>query len=452
MTIYDELLAHNKKEKASFHMPGHKNGVGFRGRPLRSALFSFDTTELADTDALIEPTGSILQAEKMAASIYGAGHSLFLVNGATCGILAMFYANFYPGDVVLVDRNCHRSVIHALALCGAEPIYLLPKPSKMPGVPGVLSAEKVAEQFEKNPHIKGVFLTSPNYYGAAADVKKIAQIAHENGALLLVDEAHGAHFPFSDAFPKTAMEQGADLSVVSLHKTLCSPNQTALLHIAKGREVEPVRETVRVFQTSSPSFIFLAAMEDALKAACESGAKQTEWVLSQLGDLPFLDDPFKRLLLYTEKGYSGFEVDEILRTRFGIYSELCDAQLVLTMSAWANEKKDFKRLKKAVSYLDKLPRKLVEPACWDISLPQAMKPQMTPGEVRNKKTEAVPLKQAQGRICAKTISAFPPCIPVVLPGETILEEQIVTLCKLRENGARIVGLFEENVTVVCEEN
>ena len=179
MTIYEELLAHNKKEKASFHMPGHKNGAGFLRSPLKSALFAFDTTELADTDALIEPTGSILQAEKMAASIYGAGHSLFLVNGATCGILAMFYASFCPNDVVLVDRNCHRSVIHALALCGARPIYLSPEPSKMTGVPGVLAAEKVAEQFKKNQRIKGVFLTSPNYYGAVANVKKIAEIAQQ---------------------------------------------------------------------------------------------------------------------------------------------------------------------------------------------------------------------------------------------------------------------------------
>lgn len=448
MTILKDLQAHSEREKASFHMPGHKNGAGFCGSALESALFSLDTTELCDTDALIEPTGSILAAEKRAAACYGAGHSFYLVGGSTCGILAMFYACFHPGDVVLIDRNCHRSVLSAAALCGIEPVYLAPGPSAVPGVPGVLAAAEVEAQLAAFPSAKGVFVTSPNYYGAAADLGGIARAAHSHGAVLLVDEAHGAHFPFSKAFPPSAMEQGADFSVTSLHKTLSAPNQSALLHMARGRDAEEVREAVRTFQTSSPSFILLAAMEQALLDAAENGAEKTEWVLSRLGDIPYLDDPFKRLLLYQNKGYSGFEVDEILRTEFGIYAELCDLQLTLLMPAWANSEADFALLREAVSYLDGLPEKKGGANIPAVPLPGAVQAVMSPFAVRQQETERVPMTKAAGRISAGAVSAFPPCIPILLPGEKITREQVESLLLLKAAGARLTGLRDGCLTVV----
>jgi len=447
MTILKELQAHSKKEKASFHMPGHKNGAGICGA-LDSSIFALDTTELCDTDALIEPTGSILAAEKQAAACYGARHSFYLVNGATGGILAMFYACFGPGDVVLIDRNCHRSVLSAAAICGITPVYITPSASALAGVPGTLSATQVAEGLAAHPEARGVLVTSPNYYGATADLRAIAQEAHRCGAVLLVDEAHGAHFPFSKAFPATAMEQGADLSVTSLHKTLSAPNQAALLHMAEGWDVGQVREAVNTFQTSSPSFILLAAMEQALLDAVENGTEKTERVLSQLGNMPYLDDPFKRLLLYRDKGYSGFEIDEILRTRFGIYAELCDLQLTLLMPSWANSAEDFALLRDAVSYLDSLPERTRSVSIPEVCLPAVSQTELVPLDVRQRRTERVPMAAAAGRISAGTVSAFPPCIPILLPGERIMPAHVENLRLLKEQGARLTGIIHDSLCVV----
>lgn len=449
MTILEELQLHNKREQASFHMPGHKKGAGFCAGVFKEDVFALDTTELCDTDALIEPTGSILEAEKRAAACYGAGHSFYLVNGSTGGILSMFYASFKPGDVVLIDRNCHRSVIHAAALTGIVPVYMTPGMSRLEVIPGAVSAELVATQLKKYPEARGVFVTSPNYYGAAADLRAIADLTHEHGAVLLVDEAHGAHFPFSEAFPPTAMEQGADLSVVSLHKTLSAPNQTALLHMARGGETERIREAVRTFQTSSPSFVFLAAMEQAVLQAEKVGAQETDRVLAELGEIPWLDDPFKRILSYRHRGYSGYEVDEILRHEFGIYAELCDPQLVLLMPSWANSCADFALLREAVGYLDALPEKKGEIILEADALPASTEVVLSPLELRQKETEPVVLRAAGGRICAAAVSAFPPCIPIILPGERITLEQVLLLEGLQKQGARLTGLLGENQSILC---
>ncbi|MBQ9914739.1 MAG: aminotransferase class I/II-fold pyridoxal phosphate-dependent enzyme, partial [Clostridia bacterium] len=206
--ITDMLQKHLKNEKASFHMPGHKSGRGFLGTPFSSGLFALDTTELSDTDALIAPSGAILEAEQRAAAYYGAKHSFYLVNGATGGNLAMIYAAFSPGDTVLLDRNCHSSVLNAATLSGIKPIYLTPEMSPLPDLPGTVTPEGVTEALRQYPQIRGAVITSPNYYGKSADIQKIAETLHDHGALLLVDEAHGAHFPFAKEFPLSAMAQG----------------------------------------------------------------------------------------------------------------------------------------------------------------------------------------------------------------------------------------------------
>ncbi len=449
--ILEELLKRKPHERASFHMPGHKNGAGFVGTPLECELFSIDTTELCDTDALIAPEGMIKEAQEAAARAYGAAHSFYLVNGSTCGILSMFYAAFSAGDLVLVDRNCHQSVVHALMLCGARPVYMMPGESSIPDVPGVVSADMVKKLLEKYPAVRGVFLTSPNYYGMAAELSRIAELVHEHGALLLVDEAHGAHFPFSCHFPRSAMEQGADYSVTSLHKSLCSPNQTALLHIGKGIDPARVREAVRIFQTSSPSYIFMAAMEQAVHFGMVEGSRKTDEVLALAGGYGIVpDDPFKRILNYTEKGYSGYEVEEILRTRFGIYAELYDVNLVLLMLSWANTKKDFDLLGEAIRYLDALPAKKREAGKEPAFSAGEEMPALSPQQVRESEQEYVPLARAEGRICATTVTAFPPCIPVLLPGEMIGKEQIEFLSAKIAKKDTITGLVDNEIKVLAK--
>ncbi len=451
--IIDAIKRHNEKEQTSFHMPGHKKGAGFVGTPLNSSVFAYDTTELCDTDALIAPQKEILAAEQRAAEIYGAAHSFFLVNGATVGILTMMYATFSKGDVVLVDRNCHQSVINGAILSGILPVYITPEPSKLHNVPGVVSPESVRKALKKYPNAKGLVLTSPNYYGKTANLSELADLIHNVGALLLVDEAHGAHFPFSKHFPKSAMVQGADMSVTSLHKSLAAPNQTALLHIASNISKEKVRCVLRMFQTSSPSYIFLAAMEQALEEGANRGAWLTEQTLKRLSLLncPTLDDPFKLLPDFRAKGLTGEEVDEIFREKFGIYAEMVTAHGLLLMASWYNEEADFKRLKKALDYCSSLPD--VANECPDgIGVDESVVAASFPLSVfQQRDKKQILLNAAEGYLCGAAISAFPPCIPIIMPGERITKEKIDKVLSLQEKGATITGLAGNLVTVCVDE-
>ena len=446
--IIDMLKEHNQKEKISFHMPGHNKGRAFCGSIFASAPFLYDTTELEGTDALVKPEGAILEAEQMIASVYGAAHSFFLVNGSTGGILTMIYSAFRRGDIVLIDRFCHQSVLHACQLAGITPVYLMPEESALLGIPGVLSSETVQEAFKQYPEAKGLVLTSPNYYGAAADLVAISQIVHTHGGLLLVDEAHGAHFPFSDRFPKTAMEQGADMSVVSLHKSMPSPNQTALLHIADSMNREEVRATLRMFQTTSPSYVFLAAMEEAVRYGKEQGREKTEEILRLLAplNLPTLDDPMKRLPSFPKTGLSGDEIDAIFREKFGIYAELSTECGLLLMCSWFHNQDDMNRLQEAIHYCNNLPGKGVTENKTIIPF-SSIAATMPLDAVYGAEKICVPLSEAAGKICAKPVSAFPPCIPILLPGEVITEEQVKHLTELAKTGKTLTGM-ENGIRVI----
>ncbi len=449
--ILDMLRRHNEKEKTSFHMPGHKRGNGFADTAPGGELFAYDTTELCDTDALIQPTGAILEAEQKAAAIYGARHSFYLVNGASGGILAMLYAAFRPGDTVLIDRYCHQSVLHGAALAGVRPVYITPEPSPLPGIPGTLSPAAVTAALAQYPAARGLVVTSPNYYGAAADLSALSALMHSHGGLLLVDEAHGAHFPFSDAFPQTAMAQGADLSVTSLHKSLPAPNQTALLHMSGRFETAEIRAAVGMFQTSSPSYPLLAAMEQALAYGAKHGKEKTEEILNRLKPLgcPALADPFKLLPDWRGKGLSGRAADGIFREKFGIYAEMSTAAGLLLMTSWCNTQSDFDRLAAALSYCNSLPD-VGEPLCTEPApVPPALSAALPLSDLRRAKTERIPLEKAAGRVCAAAVTVFPPCIPVLLPGESITEAQIEVLERQRTQGARLTGLSGGLVTVAA---
>lgn len=448
--IIDMLKQHNEREKASFHMPGHKKGSGFSDAPFSGEIFTFDTTEVPGTDALIAPEDAILRAEEHAASLYGAKHSFFLVNGSTGGILSMIYSAFRPGDKVIIDRNCHQSVLNGSVFSGLSPIYLTPESTALSDVPGTVKTEKIKALLEENPDIRGAIITSPNYYGATANIREIADLLHKHNALLLVDEAHGAHFPFSNRLPESAVSLGADMSVVSLHKTLPAPNQTALLNIGKNISIEKTRNAIRMFQTSSPSYVLLVAMEYALHYAEEKGEAETERILSLLHSLncPTLDDPFKLMPTWAEKGISGYMAEEIMRKQFGIYVELCNTQRILCMTSWCNTEGDIRLLSEAIAYLDALPQQ-GRPITYQASTETSVSiPTITPAEATHLPHKLVPLQKAEGKICAQAVSAFPPCIPILLPGETVTKEKLEYLDDLKMNQATITGLTKDMITII----
>ncbi len=425
MNILKMIKEHNEKEKVSFHMPGHKKVKGFMKPQIKSGLWELDTTELSDTDCLENPVDGIKRAEEKAAKAYGAEHSFFLVNGATSGILSMFKVAFKDGDKVIVSRDCHKSVINAMELSGVSPVFLNPLIHEK-GFSGGVSVEDIRKAIENHSDAKGVFLTSPTYFGIVSDIEAIAKVAHENGMLLLCDEAHGAHFPFSECFPESAVSLGADMSVVSLHKSMPCPNQTAILNLGKcSVSAENVKAAVNMFQTTSPSYIFLSMIEQAIDIGKTKGEELTERFMRNVvknEHIYSFSDPFKLILDFSSKGYTGYEVSSIFEKKFGIYAEMAIEACVLLMASWSNNKKDFAILKKAIEYVDSLPRKKpIDPKemiCSENVLA------MTPREVFNAAKEKVPLNMSVGRIAAKEVTIFPPCIPVFMPGEVIKKEHI----------------------------
>lgn len=446
MDILNALSKHIKNEKASFHMPGHKNGTAFFGSPFYNDIFKLDTTELLGTDCLAEPESFLIDAQKKTARIYSADNAHFLVNGSTGGILSMFYASFSEGDTVICDRGCHKSAISAMMLTGIKPIYVSPDEDEEIGCSGKINPEKIEEMFKKHPEAKGVYITSPNYYGICSDIRKISEITHKHGAVILVDEAHGAHFPFSSHFPENAMACGADLAVTSLHKSLASPNQTALL-FQKGERVscESVKQAINMFQTTSPSYILMAYSDLAVSMAEKDGEFLTEKLLALSKEIKAkrTDDPFKLIISYSDKGLSGEDLDRILREKFGIYSELYDHKNVLLMTSWGNTKEDFDLLNEAISYLENLPdKRAVLPKYPRL---KDAEPTLSPKEISKKETKKIPLVDAKDKILAKTITTFPPCIPVILAGEKITQEHIDFLS---EFGGKITGMDNGEVEIL----
>ena len=261
-TIYNYLNEYSESDFYGMHMPGHKRNEKMMENDLP---YKIDITEIDGFDDLHHADGIIREAQERAARLYGADETHFLVNGSTVGILSAIMGVTDKGDQILVARNCHKSVYHAIYLNELEPVYVYPEYDEKTGLNGEVKADEIALLLEKNPNIKAVMIVSPTYDGVVSDVKKIAEVAHAHEIPLIVDEAHGAHFGFDPYFPKNANENGADIVIHSVHKTLPSLTQTALLHI-NGTFVnrEKVRMYLHMLQSSSPSYVLMASIDECM--------------------------------------------------------------------------------------------------------------------------------------------------------------------------------------------
>ena len=261
-TIYEKLKAYSDSDYYGFHMPGHKRKMHMSWD---ADPYTVDITEIEGFDDLHHAEGILKEAQERAARIYHADETHFLVNGSTVGILSAIMGVTDKGDQILVARNCHKSVYHAIYLNELEPVYVYPEYDEKTGLNGEVKADEIALLLEKNPNIKAVMIVSPTYDGVVSDVKKIAEVAHAHEIPLIVDEAHGAHFGFDPYFPKNANENGADIVIHSVHKTLPSLTQTALLHI-NGTFVnrEKVRMYLHMLQSSSPSYVLMASIDECM--------------------------------------------------------------------------------------------------------------------------------------------------------------------------------------------
>ncbi|MDR0406160.1 MAG: aminotransferase class I/II-fold pyridoxal phosphate-dependent enzyme [Clostridiales bacterium] len=406
---------------ARFFTPGHNGG--------KSLSLRYDVTELAGTDNLRRPSGIIRAAEQNAAAVFGALRTYFLVNGSSVGLHALIMSVCKRGDTLIVDRNCHVSVINALVLSDIRPVYIYPAHNGAFGVSAVVAPGEVELAFRENPSAKGVLITSPTYYGVCSDIYAIAEITHKYHGTLLVDEAHGAHFPFSPLLPQSALMCCADGVVQSAHKTLPCITQGAMLHLGSGR-IPPsaVRENLNLLQTTSPSYLILSSIDDAVTEMRRGGAARLANVIGICGALRDKldatgkfrclrsDDP-TRLVIHA--GEHARAAAEKLRKLHRVIIEMCDgSNLVLIVKA-AHGSRDLQRLEHALLSIAQTLPPLAErrnPA------PPRPAPALPPAEAYYSETEVISVKAAVGRISARAVYQTPPCVCLLAPGERVTAE------------------------------
>ena len=416
--LYDALRAFADTGPLRFHMPGH------HGKPLPapelSRLSELDFTELPPTGDLFSPGGPIEAAEKLWAAAFGMSACLFLTGGSTQGLHTALTLACSVGGGVLVDRGCHRSVYHSMALLDLQPVYL-PRPwLTEEGVTGPISPQLVDNELKNHPDIKTVCITSPTYYGVLSDIFAIAQVVHAHGGTLVVDGAHGAHLPFLglEAYG------GADLVVCSAHKTLPAPGQTALLFSSGTYSLDDLRRAGSIYGSSSPSYPMMAAL-DLCRAALEDGGAAAygavaEEVAALRAELPALRprpglalDPCRLVLSVRD----GFGVKGALEGQ-GVYPEMADVGHVVFIATCADGAAEFARLRAALEGLSLPP----VPTRSCPGLPGIPPLVVRPRQALFAPRRYLPLRQAEGEVCGVQVAPYPPGVPVAAPGEVITEK------------------------------
>ena len=482
--LYRKLREYGESDYYGFHMPGHKRQLGSFENP-----YKFDITEIDGFDDLHHPErdGVLTRAQERAAGLYGAEETHFLVGGSTAGILSAISGCARRGGRILMARNCHRSVYHAAELGGLEAEYLYPQQIASPGINGPVLPEDVeralAEKEAFSEQEKGryareaagrfqaVVITSPTYDGICSDVRAIAKICHRHEVPLIVDQAHGAHFPFSDYFPEDAVSAGADVVIHSVHKTLPSLTQTALLHI-QGRlaDRERIRHFLSVYQSSSPSYILMASIDACMELLETKGealfrehAQLLEIFREGCRDLealrlygaeraPYFDR--SKLLIATERaGITGGRLSGLLLERYHLQLEMSAPDYAVGIASIADTESGFARLNRALHELD---RELAEGSrqgrekekTWmdagrlssgGLPRPRAA---LTAGEALEREKESRPLSKCAGRLAGAYVYLYPPGIPLLVPGEEITEQAIGRIEKWLAAGFPVHGLAE----------
>ncbi|HZJ83547.1 MAG TPA: aminotransferase class V-fold PLP-dependent enzyme [Clostridia bacterium] len=469
--LIEALYKYINEDITRYHMPGHKGGKCL-SQTLMDNLAEMDVTEIPGLDNLHKPNGPIYKAQKLASQAFGSHKTWFLINGSTSGIHAMILAACPPGSSLIVPRNCHKSVINAMVLGDINPIYIQPEYDRARELTTQISLQSVKKALRENPHVVGVLVISPNYYGMCADIEEIGKAIHKLDKVLLVDEAHGAHFPFHPLLPPSAGELGADIWVHSAHKTLPSFTQTAYLHI-KGERVDQdkVSQILSMVQTSSPSYILMASLDWAREIMVAQGKDELTRLIEELADLrqlikrdlkigviddnPWREvamlDPTRLVLDFKGLGITGYKAEELLRVEEGLQIEMSDSRYGVFISTIGDVKGQTDKIMQACRNLQRnAERKGNLPKTMSISreIPRQM---MSPRQAFYSKTEKILLNRSFGRICTHTFGAYPPGIPRYCPGELIGEDGIEELMSIHRDGGTFFGIDEDKYINVVKE-
>ncbi|MCK6208574.1 aminotransferase class V-fold PLP-dependent enzyme [Bacillus infantis] len=453
--LYGRLLDHIGKDSISLHVPGHKNGLLYKGsQEAYAEALKLDVTELSGLDDLHAASGAIKEAELLASKLYGAKESSFLINGSTVGNLAMILGTVKEGETVLVQRNCHKSVLNGIRLAKASPVFLGPEYNGDWGVAGGIAPGTVEKAISLHPDAKAIILTYPNYYGMVFDLQAIIHKAHQHGIPVLVDEAHGAHLIKMSRL-KSAVELGADFVVQSAHKTLPAMTMGAYLHYnSRLIGYEGAREYLQMLQSSSPSYPIMASLDGA-RHYLETFTEEDDKILLEriesfrrglavISGLLVLEyeegagDPLK--VVIQPEGLSGFELQSLLEDE-GIYPEMADPYNVVFVLPLLKKDMDFPfkeiifKTEKAMSGKRKGQTAKVN----YFQKPSVSTLAVNAQDLMGMSRKAVSMEEAAGKICAELIIPYPPGIPLLFPGEVISEEDVKSIRLLQASGARFQG-------------
>ncbi|KYG33274.1 aminotransferase class I/II-fold pyridoxal phosphate-dependent enzyme [Alkalihalobacillus trypoxylicola] len=465
--IIEAIQYHKLKETLSFHVPGHKNGyiIPESLQELEKA-FPYDMTEIDGLDDLHEPTGAIKEAERLLSDCYGTFQSFFLVGGSTVGNLAMIYSLFSPGEEVFVQRNSHKSIFNAIQLARLKPILLAPEHDVQTGHAIGISEATLKKAIQNYPEAKGLLLTYPNYYGVSLPLAPLISIAKQAQLTVTVDEAHGAHLILDEPFPVSSIKLGADAVVQSAHKMLPALTMSAYLHVPKQLENHvrhKLKESLRMFQSSSPSYLMLASMDGARafidsinaqeKKALLEGVKQFKREINKIDQLEVVDydksryhiDPLK-VTIRSKTRLSGFELQKLF-SQCKLETELADeGHVLLIFGLRMPEKRVYEQITVLKEVLSSYELK-EHTSQYDDAI-QIDISKLEIEHVHDYKMSDTPLEEVVGKIAGQAIIPYPPGIPLIFPGERWTERHFERLKKLKEVGTRFQGYSENQRSIL----
>ncbi len=483
MPLLEAIEEYNRIRPAYFCIPGHRYEKGINGRwreLVGDAIFRFDLTETPLTDDLHSAEGAIQEAESLAARLFGADETHFLVNGTTCGNQIMVLTAAFEGQKIAVPRNAHKSMLMGLIMGGARPVYIMPELLPGSGLHGGITPAAVEAMFRENPDCRAVIAVSPTYYGLCSDLREIGRICHDRGALLLVDEAHGAHCYFSDLLPEGALAQGADMCSQSIHKVAGSLTQSSMLHVRGDRvDRDRMRANLHLVQSTSPSYLLMTSLDAARQDLALSGAAMAEKAVSlaeyareEIRKIPGMScmgrevvgqsgvsgfDSSRLTFGAWELGLTGFDLKQLLWEQGGCDTELADYKNVLAIFTFANDREDADRLVGALRRIaaDCAGRRETAGRAGEKEQIPPLPPQpeyvLSPREAYFSEKKRVSWSAAEGLVAGEMIAPYPPGIPVIYPGERISPEVWAFIETYRRGGRHFHGpsdLSLETVLVI----
>ena len=459
--VFEALKRFQRMRVVPFDVPGHKRG---KGTPELTAFLgeqcmSVDVNSMKPLDNLCHPVSVIKEAEELAAQAFGAENAFFMVNGTTSAVQSMVLAACKKGEKIILPRNVHRSVINALVLSGAEPVYVNPEMNHKLGIALGMSVAQVEKAILENPSAKAVLVNNPTYYGVCSNLRAITELAHRHNMLVLADEAHGTHFYFGENMPPAAMRAGADMASVSMHKSGGSLTQSSLL--LTGRNVNPgyVSQIINLTQTTSASYLLLSSLDISRRNLALNGkeifkkvtdmAQYARDEINAIGDYyaysreivngdSVFDFDVTKLSIHTlDIGLAGIEVYDLLRDEYDIQIEFGDISNILAYISIGDRIQDIERLVGALADIERLYKKdSTGLLSGEYISPKVV---MSPQKAFYSDKISLPVEKSSGRVCAEFVMCYPPGIPILAPGEMITDDIVEYIMYAKEKGCSMQG-------------